>query len=169
MSTYNSDDYNLHARLIGGTIILLGIASACFFLGLAYWIRAGLANTDLTSQSKNAYIAEQICFVLSFLIFVDLPALTITRDEIIFEVLEEPAEIERVNLSRPLVPPRYWMNRWILLGRLLLVVAGVLDIVGYAQLPNPADATASSKSSGFRLAGSLIVFMITLILLMFLA
>ena len=141
-----------------------------------------MANTDLTSQSKNAYIAEQICFVLSFLIFgacivigalvftltsdiaVDLPALTITRDEIIFEVLEEPAEIERVNLSRPLVPPRYWMNRWILLGRLLLVVAGVLDIVGYAQLPNPADATASSKSSGFRLAGSLIVFMITLIL-----
>lgn len=94
---------------------------------------------------------------------VDLPALTVTRDEIIFEHLEAPAQAAGITLGRPLVPQKFWVPRWILLGRILLVVAGVLDIVGYVQLPDPADDAASSKSSGFRLAGSLIVFFILLV------
>ena len=93
---------------------------------------------------------------------MDLPVLTLTRDEILFEVKQfvgiTPEE------PRPLVPPRHWIPRYTMVGRVLLILAGALYIYGFSQLPNPAEAIPPpSVSSTVRLAASLIVFLVFLL------
>lgn len=91
---------------------------------------------------------------------VDLPALTLTRDEILFEV-KQFAGITPED-PRPLIPPRHWVSRFTMLGRVLLIVAAALYIYGFSQLPNPAEAIPPSRtSSNVRLAASLIVFLVS--------
>lgn len=48
------------------TGILLSLAVSCFFMVLAWWIRAGLAGG---SRAKSTFIAEQIFFVIASLIW----------------------------------------------------------------------------------------------------
>lgn len=93
---------------------------------------------------------------------MDLPALTLTRDEILFEVKQfvgiTPEE------PRPLVPPRHWVPRFTMLGRVLLILAAGLYLYGFSQLPRPVDAIPPSKTStSVRLAASLIVFLVLLL------
>jgi len=144
----------------------MGVSISCFFIGLAYWIRAGLANTDIPDRKRSTYQAEQILLAIGSLIWVDLPALTVTRDEVLMEKAEE---IEVVK-TRPFRAPHHWLPKWAWLGRVLLLVAAILYIAGFISLPRPADAQpAFGKTTGLRLAASLIVFLILLFNLMFLA
>lgn len=90
---------------------------------------------------------------------VDWPALTMTRDEILIEVLEELGLAK----ERPLRAPKHWLPKFTWAGRVLLVVAGILYVVGIIKLPNPADAQpAFGETTSLRLAGSLIVFLVML-------
>ena len=48
------------------TGILISLAVSCFFMVLAWWIRAGLAGG---SRARSTFIAEQIFFVIASLIW----------------------------------------------------------------------------------------------------
>ena len=164
------------------TGILISLAVSCFFMVLAWWIRAGLAGG---SRARSTFIAEQIFFVIASLIWgasspaptvgksaltpschspVDQPALTLTRDEILVEAIQSVLLDGKV-LTRPLIPPKgHWVSRFTIAARILLILAGALYIYGFSQLPTPADAIPpSSRSSSLRLAASLIVFLIMLL------
>jgi hypothetical protein len=138
-----------------------------------------LSGSDPANQKRPTYIVEQLCFIIASLIWgrphisehieriadtsaVDLPAMTITRDEIMFELISEDARIGKLEVTRPLKPIRHWIQRVILACRVIWIVAGLLLIIGFVQLPDPADARPASWSSNLRLAGSLIVFLLLL-------
>lgn len=119
-----------------------------------------LASVIWGACGSDAY--GRIGFGTDERIAVDLPALTLTRDEILFEVKQFVGILP--DEPRPLIPPRHWIPRFTMVGRALLVLAAALYVYGFSQLPRPADAIpAPSRSTSVRLAASLIVILVLLL------
>lgn len=79
-----------------------------------------------------------------------------------FELISEDARIGKLEVTRPLKPIRHWIQKVILGCRVLWILAGLLLVIGFVQLPDPADARPAARSTNLRLAGSLIVFLLLL-------
>ena len=93
---------------------------------------------------------------------VDLPALTMLRDEILWEELEATNAVPEKRPAGKLTPPHHWVSKYVMAFRVMNLLALFLYIAGFAALPSPADAVPSMRSTHLRLAASLIVFFLCL-------
>ena len=166
------------------------VSKSCFWLGLAFFLRAGLAGTAREKRKRATYIAEQIFFVVAATIWgkfgfivlsdsnqesdclayfllniVDSPVLSLTRDVVYIDALESEAAVAGKKLEQPLPKkPKHWFSRFTMIGRVMVLLSGILAVVGFTKLPEPGDAQSPSKeSSQYRLAAALILFLVVLL------
>ncbi|KAL8293357.1 hypothetical protein RQP46_000058 [Phenoliferia psychrophenolica] len=124
--------------------ITLVVASSMFFTGLAFAIRAGIANTNRYNVARSAVIAEQIFFVTGELVLIG------SHVTIAYEGLKEQA---------------LGGKKWVYGNYALLFISFILNTVAFALYSPPPTRPDSIPLRGtqLRIAGSVFPFLLTLI------